>query len=197
MFVYAVFTDFLYRHKSPQRFLVAPKLSLARKPKDEVDGRKVIVDIGVVNTTRPGSDPPVKLRLGVEIKRALDVMETLPPPACIISNPDVESAFHALSLRAQDQAKTAIRNKYTFSDTVDWIVLIGPYWTDFRFGPFTEAQLAAQAPNPSPSAGSGPVPHLPDLFLLCEDDSYRRLEAILASTDGEAQHLVDAMGSGL
>ena len=131
-------------------------------------------------------------------------MRTLPSPATIISNPSVERAFHAFSFQARDRAKAAIK-KYTFFDTVDWIVLIGAYWIHLPFGPFTEAQLTARALKPSPSADwletfaeerrrSGPVPPLPGLFFLCEEDSRKRLEAILASTDGEAQRLIDALG---
>jgi len=69
--VYGVFVDFLLRHKFPrQRFLVPSKLSLTRIPADEADWRKVIVDIGVVNFTLPGSEPPFRLRLGVDNQKS-------------------------------------------------------------------------------------------------------------------------------
>jgi hypothetical protein len=106
-------------------------------------------------------------------------------------------------LTSPGTAKAAIK-KYIFSDTVDWVVLIGSYWIHLPFGPVTEAQLASRALKPSPGVDwlercaeerrrSGHVPPLPELFLLCEDDSRKRLESIFASTDGKAQTMKDAL----
>jgi hypothetical protein len=178
--VYGVFQDFLGRHKlPPNRFTMAPQLAFKWKPKDKSDERKEVVDICVINLTYPGTSPRLRLRLGVEIKRALDIMETMPPPESIISDPEVQKAFKFATAQARDQAKTAFINNFTFSNTqaVDWIVAIGPYWVHLRFGPFTDAQLTVRALKPSDSGEwfktfheenilSAAAPPLRHLFLL-------------------------------
>jgi hypothetical protein len=150
----------------------------------------------------PGSKPAFKLHLGVKIKRALHIMETLPPPVSIISDPDVRSTFHAMSFQARDQAKAAIKNKGTYSDSVNWLLLVGLYWMPVRLGPFTKAELTVQALKPSPSGDwsqtimedskrrSEPVLPGPELYLLSEVDSYDRLEGILAETENSGQRKV-------
>ena len=47
---------------------------------------------------------------GVEAKRSIAVMESLPPAASLIIHDDVIIAFHHLSFQAKNQAKAAIRN---------------------------------------------------------------------------------------
>jgi hypothetical protein len=150
--VYAVFIEFVMKHKvPPQRFVVHPLLSLAWKT--YVEGE--VLNIGVANFTPPDTNPPLKLRFGVEAKRPIEVMESLPPAASLITHPSVVTAFHHLSFQARDQAKAAIKNGYPIAqngDTVQWILLIGPYWTPVTFGPFTDAELTVGALNPTPLA---------------------------------------------
>ena len=99
--IYPVMIQFLLQHKSPPKgSLWAPHFP-SRSPADNADRRKAIVDVGVIYFTRPGCDPVFRLRLGVVLKRGLDVMRTLPPPATIISNPSIERAFHAFSFQAR------------------------------------------------------------------------------------------------
>ena len=203
---YAVFTEFLVSHKTPDyRFIVYPQLSLKWKPEEDGDKRAEVPDVGVGNFTIPGADPPFKLRFGVEAKRALPVMESLPPPASLLKNPNVVTAFHSLSFQAKNQAKAAIKNRYPISgDTIQWILLIGPYWMPVVFGPFTEAELTVRAHKASPSADwaesaieirriNDPPLALHELFLLCEATSVHRLEEIVASTDVISQPLQTAM----
>ena len=205
---YAVFTEFLIEHKNPgHRFIVYPQLSLKWKPEDENDRRAEVPDVGVGNFTLPGTNPPFKLRFGVEAKRAIAVMESLPPASSLRANDDVLTAFHHLSYQAKNQAKAAIKNYYPIShgtDTVQWILLIGPYWVPVTFGPFTDAQLTVRAHKTSSSADwkesakerkrvAGPPAALQEIFLLSEDASAKRLEEIISSTDEAAETLINAL----
>ncbi|KAM6496228.1 hypothetical protein JOM56_008934 [Amanita muscaria] len=180
--VYAVFTEFLMKHKvPPQRFVVYPQLSLKWNPDVEGDKRAEVPDIGVGNFTLPGINPPSNYVLVLKPK-----------------------AFHRLSFQARNQAKAAIKNGYPIAQNgnmVQWILLIGPYWTPVMFGPFTDTQLTVRALKPTPSADwketvkenrrfKGPAPALQELFLLSDDTSAHRLEQIIASTDGP---LINAM----
>jgi hypothetical protein len=64
-------------------------------------------------------------------------MKGLPPPSSIIDNAEVKAAFHTLYFQAQDQAKAAIKGQYPLlGDTVQWILVVGPYWVPVVFGPF-------------------------------------------------------------
>jgi hypothetical protein len=136
------------KHKDPyERFIVYPQLSLKWSP-DKHDQRAEIPDIGVGNLSIPGNNPPFKLRFGVEVKRAIAAMTSMPPPPSIIDHPDVVYAFSRLSFQAKNQAKAAIKNKYPIANngtTVQWILLIGPYWMPVTFGPFTDAELSVRA----------------------------------------------------
>jgi len=205
---YAVFTEFLIEHKNPgDRFIIYPQLSLKWKPQDERDRRAEVPDVGVGNFTLPGTNPPFKLRFGVEAKRSLDAMKSLPPASSLSTNDDVLTAFHHLHYQAKNQAKAAIKNLFPIShgtDTVDWILLVGPYWVPVTFGAFTDAELTVRAHKTSSSADwkesakeikrvAGPPAALQELFLLCDDASAQRLEEIIASTDAAAKPLIDAL----
>jgi|SRR6266850_801766 len=157
----------------------------------------------VGNVTPPGVYPPFKIRFGIEVKRALDLMESLPPPAAIIANPRVRSAFHTLRFQAESQAKAAIKNQLSHTNTVSWILVVGPYWRHVKFGPFTPSGLSVRALKSSSSADflatslesdrvDKQAPPLTTLFLLCEDESFQRLEGILRATDTRAKILSDA-----
>jgi hypothetical protein len=174
---------------------------------EESDRRAEVPDVGVGNFTSPGTIPLFKLRFGVEAKRALDIMASLPAAASLIGNDDVITAFHRLSFQAKNQAKAAVKNHYPISQgtaTVQWILLIGPYWAPVTFGPFTEAQLTVRAHKTSSSEdwkesarerkrAAGPPAALSELYLLCEEASSQRLEKIITSTDAAAVPLINAM----
>ena len=134
---YAVFTEFLVKHKNPyERFIIYPQLSLKWSP-GRHDRCAEIPDVGVGNLTVPGHNPPFKLCFGVEAKRAIVAMGGMPPPASLIDHPDVVYAFHQLSLQAKNQAKAAIKNNYPIANNstiIQWILLIGPYWIPVTFG---------------------------------------------------------------
>lgn len=203
--VYAVFAEFLAQHKEPHtRFIIYPQLSLKWNPEDERDKRAEVPDIGVGNFTLPGADPPFKLRFGVEAKRSIGEMDSLPSATSIITQDGVVRAFHALLFQAKNQAKAAIKSQYAHDNTVQWILLIGPYWMPVTFGPFTAAELTVRAHKPSPSADwlesvkearsiDSLPPPLPELFLLCESASTEHLEAVIASTDAIAEPLINAL----
>ena len=114
--VYAVFTDFVYRHKTPLRFTVYPQMHLKWKLDEETDRRCEVPDLGLGNFTLPGVTPRFKLRVGVEAKRGIAVMATLPRPESIITHPAVELAFREVYFQAEDQTKAAYKNGYPLSD---------------------------------------------------------------------------------
>ena len=204
--VYAVFTEFLTQLKTPQeRFVIYPQLSLKWKPYAEQDKRAEVPDVGVGNFTLPGTSPTFKLRFGVEAKRSTEGMQSLPSPSTILAHGDVITAFHRLFFQAKNQAKAAIKNGYPITNNrVDWILLVGSYWRPCTFGPFTEAELDVRAHKISPSADwleslaeqkrtERPPPVLQELFLLSEEASFRRLEALLNLTQPLVQQLINGM----
>ena len=72
----------------------------------------------------------------------------MPPRASLLDHPDILCAFHRLSFQARNQAKAAIKNKSPIANngvTVQWILLIGPYWVSETFGLFTKAELSVRA----------------------------------------------------
>lgn len=72
-------------------------------------------------------------------------MKELPPPSSIIDSDQVRAAFHTLYFQAQDQAKAASKGQYPIlGGTVQWILLIGPYWVPVVFGPSAEAGLTVR-----------------------------------------------------
>jgi hypothetical protein len=122
---------------------------------------------------------------------------TLPCPAL---------PFHTLYFQAQDQAKAAIKGQYPLlGGTVQWILLIGPYWVPVIFGPFTEDELTVRAHKKESPSGDwlaqvilnrerdGSPRPLTELNLLCDDNSFARLEQIISATDALAKPLVNAL----
>ncbi|KAF8523319.1 hypothetical protein BU17DRAFT_74982 [Hysterangium stoloniferum] len=194
--VYAVFTEFLTAHKDPQeRFVIYPQLSLKWKPDDPQDKRSEVPDVGIGNFTLPGTAPPFVLRFGVEAKRAVQAMHVLPPPQSLLGDRKVLLTFHRLFFQAKNQAKAAIKNHYPINgNTVDWILLVGPYWRTCTFGPFSEVELTVRGHKPTESADfvetleeqarmATPPLALPNLFLLSTAISRDHLHALLAKTD--------------
>ncbi|KAF8470430.1 hypothetical protein DFH94DRAFT_210026 [Russula ochroleuca] len=120
---------------------------------------------------------------------------------------NVTSLFHYLSLQAENSAKTAYKNGYPLSDNgVQWILVAGPYWTPKSFGPFSEAESTVPVHEVSDSSefeatmeslGRDSPPVLDELYLLGTQESFARLEEIIASTDQLAQPIIEAMTSEL
>jgi hypothetical protein len=204
--VYAVFVDMITFHKTPPpRFTIYPQMSLKWKPEDDRNRRSEVPDIGIGNFTPAGMSPPFKLRCGVEAKRAIEIMSSLPNPDSIKADHRVTVAFHKLYFQAEDQAKAAYKNDYPLSNKgIHWILLVGPYWTPELFGPFTEAQSSVRAHKASDSADfdeslkildalQGPPRPIHDLYLIGTTSSSARLEDILTSTDNLAAPYIDAV----
>jgi len=200
--VYAVFTQFLTAHKDPQeRFVIYPQLSLKWKPDDPQDKRSEVPDVGVGNFTLPGTVPTFMLRFGVEAKRAVQAMRLLPHAQSLREDREVLLTFHRLFYQAKNQAKAAIKNQYPINgNTVDWILLVGPYWRVCTFGPFSEAELTVRGHKHTESADfietleeqarmATPPLALPNLFLLSTAESRDRLQALLVLTDPAAAAL--------
>jgi len=199
----AIFLAALDLHKmgSPKRFVVLPQQALKWKPGAPKDRRKEVPDIGIGNVllpdtiTAPPTPAMVKLRSGVEAKKAIAEMIDLPPPATIIHNLSIMRAFQIAYFQAEDQAKAAIKGGLALEvTTIIWVVAVGPYWTHYRFGPYTKNQLGVRAHRPSDSADweaqvevelakDSPPPPLPSLFLLGTLESYQELEWLISSTD--------------
>jgi hypothetical protein len=109
------------------------------------------------------------------------------------------AAFHALYFQGEDQAKAAIKGCHTFSDTIKYLLFVGPYWTLVEYGPFTSIQLEIRTHKPSASSDfkesskairrlNSPAVHR-TLYLLGTISSAEQLESILASTDQHAAPL--------
>lgn len=186
--------------------MIYSQLSLKWKSDIKEDRRSEIPDLGVGNFTTVGEAPPFKLRFGVEAKRSIEEMNGLPPPSSIIDSDQVRAAFHTLYFQVQDQAKAAIKGQYPMLGcTVQWILLIGPYWVPVEFGPFTEAELTIRSHRKESPSGdwlaqviinmqkAGAPRTLTELNLLCEDTSFARLEQIILATDAHAQPLMNVL----
>jgi hypothetical protein len=177
--IYPIFMEFLFMHQKPRhRFIIFPilNLSLESRRTDNIDWQPG--DLGFGAFTLPGCLPRFKLCCGVDAVPAVDIMKQLPDPETILSNSDVMTAFHGLYFQAENQAKAAYDGDYPLAkDGIWWILLVGPYWTPTKFGPFSEAELGVRARKPSNSADSGErtgrvdamnshLPHLPNSTFL-------------------------------
>ena len=205
--VYGIFVEFIMSKKNPsQRFILSPQLNLKWKPDHHRDKRAEIPDFGIGHFTLPGTNPTFKLRCGVEAKRAMDEMATLPAPESLIENHRVDMAFHSLYFQVMDQAKAAYKNDYPLcEDGVHWILLVGPYWISEKFGPFTEAETTVRGKKQSDSGDYKETVNIlsamnkirklrpGDLYILNSKRSSDRLEEILKSTDQVARPYIDAM----
>lgn len=203
--LYAVFTEFVLSHKVPSsRFVLYPQVDLKWKPEDDDDQRSEVPDFGIGHFTLTGA---FKLRCGVEAKRAIGLMANLPAPRELINNREVRMAFRLIRFQAEDQAKAAYKNKCPLrEDGIDWILLVGPYWTPQKFGPFTEAEISVRAMKLSDSGDYGETmkvmaamekPYkLRELYTLNSVESVRRLGSIFGSTDQVAQPYINAMSRG-
>jgi hypothetical protein len=207
--VYGIFIDFMIPHKTPStRFTLSPQLSLKWWPEDEQDQRKEIPDFGIGIFTKRGEHPRFKLRCGVEIKRAIEEMTSLPSPDSLINDPGTLIVFHTLYFQAQDQAKAAYKNRCPLSeDGIDWLLVVGPYWTPVTFGPFSDAEVSVRAYKLSDSGDHVAMSkvlaalrrnprRLQELYILNSDKSFRRLGQIFRSTDHLPEPYITATTSG-
>lgn len=197
---YAAICEFLFLHKTPpERFTIFPQLLLKWKPDTPKDARAEIPDLGLGNFSMP-TTPHVSLRLGVEVKRCMDLMRSLPECSDLEDVLDVRRAFHKLYFQGEDQAKAAVKGKLVPTlDGVPWLLFIGPYWTTVKYGPFTPAQLTARTHKPSPSGDYmatieaqrqlEQAPARRPLHLLGTAISAAQLESIIAMTDAQVQEL--------
>ena len=181
------------------RFIISPQIFLRWKPDNPEDTRAEIPDFGLGNFSLHA--PHIKLRLGLEVKRCVNAMEALPDSLSLQSYVDIMSTFHEVFFQGEDQAKAAVKgHHFSETDTVPWLLFIGPYWTRVQYGPFSPAQLTTRTHKPSDSAdfmatliaekklASVARP----LYLLGTAESAMQLEQFIASTDSTVQHLRDA-----
>jgi hypothetical protein len=195
---YPIISEFLLEHKDPQdRFVIYPQLSLRWKPDSMQDNRAEVPDFGLGNFSL--QEPYFKLRIGVEVKRSLRVMSSLPNPSEIDNDIDVMSSFHKLYFQGEDQAKAAIKGGVTFGRTVPYLLFIGPYWTSVVYGNFTPGQLEVRTHKPSGSGefkeaakavrrlSANPIHR--KLLLLGTRESADELGRIISSTDRAAESL--------
>ena len=198
--VYPVVCEFLSVHKNPPyRFVLYPQMSLKWKPEDPPDKRQEVTDFGVVNFT-PNA---YKLRCGIEVKRAIDIMANLPDARYIKNREDVKDVFHAAKIQAMDQAKAAFKNNYCFDSNkpIHWMLVVGPYWAPTQFGPFSEPELTVRSHKNSSSEdfearmdlyveNCEPAPELKLLYRFDCRDSFDHIEQILEDTDSSACPLI-------
>jgi len=196
---YAVITEFLLQYKRPVgRFVLYSQMSLRWKPNNPKDTREEIPDIGVGNFTL--QVPCFKMRLGVESKRLLGVMVNLPEPTAIEGHEDVMIIFHSLFYQGEDQAKAAIKGGHTLTNTIPYLLFVGPYFTPVKYGPFNPDQLGVRTHKPSDSADYMETTmanirlNLPPIrrkiYLLGTNDAATQLDNVISSTDALAEPLI-------
>jgi hypothetical protein len=198
---YAVISEFFMEHKVPNdRFVIYPQLVLPWKPGENLDRRREVTDFGVGNLTLNGK-PSFKLRVGAEVKRALPIMTSLPPPLDLEDNRDVMAAFHDLYFQGEDQAKAAVKAGFNFPNRqhIPFLLFVGPYWTVVHYGPFSDDQLTVRTHKPSPSADYmesllaarrlRSIPQRRQLYLLGTTHSAAAMAQAIAATDQYAAQL--------
>jgi len=200
---YATICEFLFLHKNPsERFTIFPQLFLKWKPDMPKDTRAEIPDLGLGNFSLT-TTPHIILRLGVEVKRCLDIMKGLPQCSDLEDALDVRRAFHKVYFQGEDQAKAAVKGKLVPAlEGVTWLLFIGPYWTSVTYGPFSPAQLTTRTHKPSPSGDFmatiearrklEQVPAKRPLYLLGTAISASQLESVIAMTDERVKNLQHA-----
>ena len=107
--LYAIFNEFATLHLQRRCFVIYPQMNLKWKPQDAQDRRAEVPDFGLGNFILPGSLPSFKLRCGVEAKRAINIMASLPPANSIMRSYDVASLLHSSLFRLRIKPKQPIR----------------------------------------------------------------------------------------
>ena len=191
---YSVIMEALLVHKNPpHRFMIYPvfprwKLTI---PSDILSKKP---DIGLINFREEGR--PFEYRLGIESNSFMDgVMAGLPDPGVVASNLEVQRVLWAAYLRAEDKAKTAVREEhFPPQRPFDYLLFVGPYWTHVTLGPFDQENLAIPTDKESPTSGDRVAdwrekmrlkqePVYRNLWLVGTLESQRKMEEIISSTD--------------
>lgn len=114
--LYPIFNEFAALHQQQQCIVIYPQMHLKWKPQGPKDRQSEVPDFGLGNFTLPGSLSAFKLRCGVEVKRAVKIMTSLPPANSIMDEFVVKALFHCLYFQARNQAKAAYKNQYPLSE---------------------------------------------------------------------------------
>jgi len=119
---------------------------------------------GIGRLTRTG----LQMLGGYQVKAAMELMRGLPLPTAVKQDKKFQDIVNRMIKRAEDKAKAAFKNKTFPQDvTVNWIILIGPYFLIVPFGPFTDAELYTC----SSDNGNGDVQMMYDLYLIGTKDA--------------------------
>ena len=151
--VYGVLTQMLIEHQQLRprgAFILCPQLRLLWDPIDPKDRCANLPDIGIGRLQQGGI---THLQGGAEQKVAIiPPMATLPLSSDIINNTELRRKIALASLQTADQVKAAVKNRAVpENQSIEWIVVIGPYFIVKSFGPFSEAELDTRGHRPNPS----------------------------------------------
>ncbi|KAJ7601070.1 hypothetical protein C8J56DRAFT_768238 [Mycena floridula] len=201
--IYALFNSFIALHSTSfTRFTIYHQMRLLWHPERPNERRSENPDVGLINFNLPGSSPRFVLRLGVEAKSSISIMSTFSMPEVIINTQEIRNAFTSVLFQAEDQAKAAYKNRapIDMARGVDWILLVGVYWTPWTFPPFSEAALTVRSHKRANSEDFVERLHLDkrmrqlkeqpiqlkELYMLGTQHSFQRLEALIQATDALA-----------
>jgi hypothetical protein len=148
---YGVITEAFILHKKPMnRYTIFPQLFLSWQPDTSSDKRGALPDFGIGRYYN--SPPHVRLQGGAEVKAAIPLMDSLPPPVIISNLPDVKDTLQTCSFQAEEQAKAAVKGRHLPADqTISWLMFMGPYFTRINIPPFSTAQLETRSHKPNAS----------------------------------------------
>ncbi|KAE9385724.1 hypothetical protein BT96DRAFT_1006775 [Gymnopus androsaceus JB14] len=152
---YGVLNEALYMHKGilqqehGVKFMIIPQLRIPWNPRKKSDKRHNIPDIGLGKLPRDGG---IRLQGGAEAKVAVECMKSLPSPDTICQDSDFRNALSLASIQGGDQIKSAIKSGFLPDDlSIEWIVMIGPYFVLRYYGPFNEDELLTRGYRPNDS----------------------------------------------
>lgn len=191
--LHPVIVEALLVHKNPPyRFTIYPQIALRWKPTSQGDIRSENPDVGLVNFR---SNRPFDYRLGIEAKSFMeDEMAGLPHPDVVAGKSEVQLVLWDAYLQAEDQAKAAVRGDHLPAQRpLDYLLLVGPYWTHVTLGPFNQKDLSVRTHKQSPSGdfaadwrakmrlNQEPVYRV--LYLVGTIESQQKLEEIISMTE--------------
>ncbi|KAF8626895.1 hypothetical protein AX15_004643 [Amanita polypyramis BW_CC] len=102
--LYAVFNKFAILHQQRHRFVIYLQMNLKWKLQDTRDRRSEVPDFNL-GFTLPNSSPNFKLRCGVEAKRAINIMTSLPPASKMLKLYSI-SSLSRLRIRPRQPTRT-------------------------------------------------------------------------------------------
>lgn len=132
-------------------------------------------------------------------------MAKLPDANYIIHRPEIRGAFVIAKGQAMDQAKAAFKNNYCFNPrhSIHWMLVVGPYWTPVKLGPFSQAELTVRSHKKSDSEDlaarlklevlQSEYFELGELYCFNSTSSYDHIEGILRETDVVAQPFINGI----